>query len=88
MYTVVHSTGTLSPNQTQRVFASGFERRLHIIWTVVPTTPSGNLSNPQLDWDVAVTHNPGTAQVANYIVSVRNLTAASVSFELRYAVLN
>jgi hypothetical protein len=88
MYTGVHSTGTLPANQTHRVFASAFERRLHIIWTVVPTTPSGSLTSPQLEWDVAVTHNPGTAQLANYIVSVRNLTATTVSYELRYAVLN
>jgi len=76
-------TGTLGPNQTQTWFTFNWPATWHVVWTVMPDTPG---TAPQLQWSVAVQR--ASAEFATYWITVTNLTAASVTFEGRYAILS
>ncbi|MCW2898694.1 MAG: hypothetical protein JWO67_959 [Streptosporangiaceae bacterium] len=84
MWTNVQFTATLPPNGTQRFFTWGWTPSWHVVWYMVPTSPQAGA--PQVDWDVAVER--GNATQATYWITVKNLTAAAVTFEGRYAVLS
>lgn len=77
-------TGSVGANQTQRWFTFNWPATWHVIWTVMPTTPSA--SGAQLTWSVAVQRS--SAEYATYWITVQNLTGAPVSFEGRYAILS
>ncbi len=84
MSTGVQFTGTLAPNQTQRFFTFNWPTTWHVVWYVMPTTPKPG--NPELDWEVAVER--ANATQCTYWITVKNLTASSVTFEGRYAIMN
>jgi glycyl-tRNA synthetase alpha subunit len=50
---------------------------------MMPTSPQ--TGNPQVDWDVAVER--ANATQCTYWITVKNLTANTVTFEGRYAVM-
>ena len=84
MYTGVQFTGTIGPNATNRWFTWGWNPNQHVVWYIMPT--SLQLGAPQLDWDVALER--ANATQCTYWITVKNLTANSVTFEGRYAVLS
>jgi hypothetical protein len=80
----VQFTGNLAANQTQRWFTFNWPASWHVAWNVVPTSPVSGA--PQIDWDVQVER--ATVDFITYWITVTNLTAAPVTIEGRYAVLN
>ena len=84
MSTGVQFTGSLAGGQTRRWFTFGWPVAWHVIWYVMPTSPQ--VGAPQIDWDVAVERASSTQ--CTYWITVRNLTASTVTFEGRYAVLS
>ncbi len=84
MYTGVQWTGTLGPNASGRWFTYGWPASQHIVWYMMPTSPKPGA--PQLDWDVAVER--ANATQCTFWITVKNLTAVTVTFEGRYAVLS
>jgi hypothetical protein len=80
----VQWTGTLAANQTQRWFTFNWPATWHMLWTVMPTTVRPGA--PELWWDVQVER--ADAEHVTYWITVRNLTAAPVTFEGRYAILS
>jgi hypothetical protein len=84
MYTGVQWTGTIGPNATARWFTFGWNVNSHVVWYLMPTSPQ--VGAPQLDWDVGVER--ASATQCTYWITVKNLTANTVTFEGRYAVLS
>ncbi|MEU3689967.1 hypothetical protein [Streptomyces narbonensis] len=84
MWTNVQFTGSLGPNASERLFTTGWPADWHVVWYLVPTTPQSGA--PQVEWEVAVERYE--ADHATYWITVKNLTAATISYEARYAVLN
>ncbi len=84
MWTGVQWTGTLGPNASNRWFTFNWPVAWHVVWYMMPTTP--RVGAPQLDWDVAVER--ASATHCTYWITVKNLTASSVTFEGRFAVLS
>jgi hypothetical protein len=84
MHTGVQWTGSLNANQTQRWFTFNWAPASHVVWYMMPTTP--NASGAELNWSVAVQRSD--AGHVTYWITVSNLTAAPITFEGRYAVLN
>lgn len=84
MWTNVQFTGTLGAGGSNRWFTWGWPAAWHVVWYLVPTSPK--VGAPQIDWDVAVER--ASATHCTYWITVKNLTADSVTFEGRYAVLN
>jgi hypothetical protein len=82
MTTGVQFTGSLAPNQTQRWFTFNWNAAWHVIWYMVPTSPQ---NAPEVSWSVAVQR--ADANNCTYWITVSNLTAATVTFEGRYAIL-
>jgi hypothetical protein len=83
MTTGVQFTGTLTANQTQKWYTFNWNPVNHVIWYMVPS--SVNTSAPELQWTVAVQRASNTA--CTYWITVTNLTAATITFEGRYAIL-
>jgi hypothetical protein len=77
-------TGAVAANASQRWFTWGWPAAWEIIWTVVPTSPAPGA--PQLEWDVAVER--ASASAITYWITIRNLTAAPINIESRYAITN
>jgi hypothetical protein len=77
-------TGSVPANSAQRWFTFNWPANWNVIWTVVSTTPV--VGNPQVEWDVAVERASPTT--ITYWITIRNLTAAAVSIEARYAITN
>jgi len=84
MWTGVQWTGTIGPNQTQLWYTWGWPAPWHVVWYLMSTSPHPGA--PQLDWDVAVERANGAQ--CTYWITVKNLTASSVNFEGRFAVLS
>ncbi len=84
MRTGLQFTGSLASNEQKRWVSNNWPAASHVIWTVVPTTPRSGA--PQIEWTVTVERS--AADKCAYWISVKNLTASSVTFEGRYAVLN
>jgi hypothetical protein len=82
MSTGVQFTGTLAANQTQRWFTFNWNPANHIVWYMIPTS---NATVPELSWTVAVQRADATH--VTYWITVTNLTAATITFEGRYAIL-
>ena len=82
MITGVQFTGTLTPNQTQRWFTFNWNPASHVVWYMMPTSPQ---SAPEVSWSVAVQRADATH--CTYWITVTNLTATTVTFEGRYAIL-
>jgi hypothetical protein len=82
MITGVQFTGTLTPNQTQRWFTFNWNPASHVVWYMMPTSPQ---SAPEVSWSVAVQRADSTH--CTYWITVTNLTATTVTFEGRYAIL-
>jgi hypothetical protein len=87
MTTGMQFTGSLTPNETAKWKTHGWASSLHVVWYIIPTTPqSAQTGAPQLEWDVAVERESDTQ--CSYWFSIKNLTAANLGFEARYAILN
>jgi hypothetical protein len=84
MWTGVQWTGSLGPSATQRWFSWGWPATQHVVWYMMPTTPQ--TGTPEVEWDVAVERADATS--CTYWITVKNLTANTVNFEGRYAVLS
>jgi hypothetical protein len=83
MTTGTQFTGTLTANQTSKWFTFNWNPANHIVWYVVPT--SVNTTAAEVQWSVSVQLASATA--CTYWITVTNLTAATVTFEARYAIL-
>ena len=77
--------GQLAPNQSMTWFTFNWPACWHVIWTVMPTTPSGGTGR-QLTWSVAVQR--ASDEFATYWITVTNLTATTVEFDGRFCVLS
>ncbi|WP_370670764.1 WD40/YVTN/BNR-like repeat-containing protein, partial [Kribbia dieselivorans] len=77
-------TGTLAANASNRWFTFRWPATWHIVWTVMPTTVRNGA--PQVSWQVQVER--ADAEYATYWITVKNLTAQTVTFEGRYAILS
>lgn len=77
-------TGTIAGNQTGRWFTFNWPATWHVVWTVMPVSPTS--ATPQLRWTVQVER--GSSEYATYWINVTNLTPAAVQFEGRYAILS
>lgn len=84
MWTGVQFTGTLGSGASQRWFSWGWPVGWHVVWYMMPTSPQSGA--PQLEWSVSVER--ANATQCTYWMTVKNLTAASVTFEARFAVLS
>lgn len=84
MITNVQFTGSIGPNATGRWFTWGWNPSLHVVWYIMPTSPAPGA--PELDWEVSVER--ANATQCTHWITVKNLTAATVTFEGRYAILN
>lgn len=84
MWTGTQFTGTLGPSQTRRWFTFNWPAPWHVVWYCVPTSPRSGA--PQVSWDVEVERASSTH--CTYWLTVRNLTANTVTFEGRFAVLS
>jgi hypothetical protein len=82
MTTGVQFTGTLNPNQTNRWFTFNWNAANHIVWYMMPTS---NQTVPEISWSVAAQRADATH--VTYWITVTNLTATTVTFEGRYAIL-
>ena len=79
----VQWNGTLNPNQTQTWFTFNWPATWHMLWTVMPVTPS---PGAKVTWKVAVER--GSAEFVTYWITVTNLTNQTVNFQGRYAILS
>ena len=77
-------TGSLAANETKRWFTFRWPATWHVVWTVMPTSIA--LGAPQVSWQVQVER--AEPEYATYWITVRNLTAAPVTFEGRFAILS
>jgi len=77
-------TGTVAPYAEGEWFTFGWPASWHVIWTVIPITIGPGA--PQLTWQVRVERS--CPAFVTYRVKVQNLTAAPVSFVIRYAVVS
>jgi len=80
----VQFSGNVAAGSTERWFTYSWPPAWHVVWTVVPTTPSAGA--PQIEWDIAVQRASGTA--ITYWITIRNLSAIPVDIEARYEVMN
>ena len=84
MSTGVQWQGIIGPGQTQLWYTWGWPASKHVLWHIMSDTVA--VGAPSIDWDVAVER---TSQVhCTYWITVKNLTAQSLKFEGRYAVLS
>ena len=77
-------TGTVAAGATDRWFTHSWDPTHHVVWTVVPITPGPGA--PQIEWDVEVQRASTTT--LTYWLAVKNLSAAPVDIEIRFAVLD
>lgn len=80
----VQWNGSLAPNQTQKWFTFNWPATWHMLWTVMPTSIAPGA--PQITWDVHVER--ANAEYVTYWITVSNKTAATVTFEGRFAILS
>ena len=84
MTTGIQFTGSLTASQTHSWFTWGWPTSWHVVWYMMPTTPSPGA--PEIEWTVDVER--ANATQCTYWITVKNLTNTSVAFEGRYAILN
>ena len=75
-------TGTLAPNQSINYLTFGWQAAWDVSWMIFPTTGG---TGAQIQWTVS-TQLSGTT--ITYWILVKNLTAATVNIQGRYAILN
>lgn len=80
----VQFTGNLAAGETRRWFTFNWPQQWHVVWYMMPTTPA--VGARQVEWEVQVER--ATATNVTYWLVVRNISAAPITFEGRYAVLN
>lgn len=76
--------GTVAAGVTRSWFTHSWNPADHVVWTVVPVNAGPGA--PQLEWTVKVQR--ASATTITYWITIHNLSAASVDFEARYAILN
>lgn len=81
----VQFTGTVNGNATGRWFTHSWPQDWRVVWMVVPTAPVQNQA-AQVEWKVQVERQ--AANLVKYYIEVKNLSAAPVNFEARYAILD
>ena len=74
--------GTLTANQTINYYTFNWPAAWNVSWMMIPTTPG---TATQLQWTVSTQLSGSNI---TYWIQVKNLTAATVNFQGRYAVLN
>ena len=84
MWTGVQATINIPGGQQQRCFTWGWPADLHVLWHLMPVTPT--LGNPSLDWDVAVERY--SQAHCTYWITVTNLTSQALTYDVRFAVLS
>ena len=84
MWTGIQANATIGSHQTKLYFTWGWPADRHVLWHVMPTTAA--IGAPSLDWDVSVERANQTQ--CTYWITVKNLTAKALSFELRFAVFS
>lgn len=77
-------TGGVPAGGAKKWFSHSWPLSAHVVWTVVPTTIGG--TGAQVEWDVQV--QMAGADLLTYWVTVRNLSAAEVQVQGRFAVLS
>ncbi|MFN0156044.1 MAG: hypothetical protein ACKVUT_16855 [Gaiella sp.] len=77
-------SGTIAAGATGRWFTHSWSPTEHVVWTVIPTTPGPGA--PQLEWAVQVQRASATA--LTYWITIHNLVATPVDFEMRFEVMN
>jgi hypothetical protein len=77
-------TGSVGANSTRRWYTWSWNPAQHVVWTVVPITPGPGAA--QIEWDVQTQR--ASATEITYWIRVRNLSAAPVDVEGRFAVLS
>lgn len=80
----VQWTGSLAANEERRWFTFNWPATWHVVWTAMPTSPRPGA--PQLTARVRVER--ANAEYVTYWISVKNLTAQSLTFEGRYCILS
>lgn len=75
--------GQIPARATQRWFTFRWPSILHVVWTVMPTSPRPG--GPQLSWDVDVERASG--DYTTYWITVQNLTDQMIDFEGRYCII-
>jgi hypothetical protein len=78
----VQFTGTLAPNQSINYFTFGWPANWDVLWQVMPTSTG---TAAQTQWTVSTELSGSTI---TYWILVRNLSAATIDIEGRYAILN
>lgn len=77
-------TGSVPAGASKTWFTHSWKPESHVLWSVVPVSPAPGA--PQIEWTVKVQRASETA--LTYYVTVKNLSAAAVDVEGRYAILN
>ena len=80
----VQFRGNLQANQTKRWFTFNWPASKQVVWTVVPVSVKSGA--PEIEWSVGVERASTT--MITYWITIKNLTAASIDIEARYAVMN
>lgn len=75
--------GPVPAGASKKWFTHSWPVGQHVVWTVVPTTIGA--TGAQVAWDVQV--QMAGAGLLTYWITVRNLSAAEVQVQGRYAVL-
>jgi hypothetical protein len=81
----VQFRGSVPANSTRKWFTHSWPQQWRVLWMVVPTAPVQDRA-AQVEWKVQVERQ--TATLLKYYVEIRNLTAANVDIEARYAILD
>ena len=84
MWTGVQAVSSIGAGQSELYFTWGWPAELHVLWSLMPTTPA--IGSPSLEWDVS-TERANQSQ-CTYWITVKNLTTKPLDFELRFAVLS
>jgi hypothetical protein len=77
-------TGTLAAGTSGRWFTFNWPATWHVIWTVMPTTPTPG--GPSVTWKTQVER--ASAEFVTYWINVSNVTNRTVQFEGRFAILS
>lgn len=77
-------TGSVPAGGSKTWFTHSWKPEKHVLWSVVPVSAAPGA--PQIEWTVKVQRASETA--LTYYITVKNLSAADVDVEGRYAILN
>jgi hypothetical protein len=77
-------TGNVAAGSSKAWFTHSWDPAHHVVWTVVPVSPGAGAA--QVEWDVEVQR--ASTSAVTYWITVRNLSAADVDVEGRFAVLD